>query len=539
MIENGKIKGRTSRYDVLVVGAGFAGLYALHKMRGSGRSVRVLEAGSGIGGVWFWNRYPGARCDIESMQYSYSFSDEIQQEWSWSEVYASQPEILSYLNFVADRLDLRGDIQVDTRVAAATWNDEDQLWTLVTESGETFVAPFCIMATGVLSAPIEPQIEGLESFNGDLYRTSRWPHEGVDFSGKRVGLIGTGSSGIQATPVIAEQAAHLTVFQRTANFSIPAQNRPMDERYERSWKDRYPERRAEARTKRNNAIMFHGETAGETASEEELRRVFEERWQMGGIYFLYGFTDLITSERTNEAAARFVREKIAEKVKDPEIARKLMPMDHPLGTKRICADTNYYETFNRENVSLVDLREEPLVGVIERGVRTSKNEYDLDVIVLATGFDALTGALKRIDVTGRGGAKLRDKWNDAPRTFLGLSVSGFPNMFVITGPGSPSVLSNMVTSIEQNVDWVADCIAYLESKGLRSIEASEEAEVAWFNHVNEVASGTLMVRANSWYVGGNVAGKPRVFLAYAGGVPNYLERCRSAAENDYEGFLVA
>lgn len=539
MTESNSIEMQPGRYDVIVVGAGFAGLYAVHKMREAGHSVRLLEAGSGIGGVWFWNRYPGARCDIESMQYSYSFSEEIQQEWNWSEVYASQPEILAYLNFVADRLDLHKDIQLDTRVKAARWSENDQSWTLLTEAGETFIAQFCIMATGVLSIPIEPQIEGLDAFEGELCRTSRWPHEGVDFKGKRVGLIGTGSSGIQVTPIAAEQAAHLTVFQRTANFSIPAQNRPMDEQYERSWKDNYPARRAEARTKRNNAIMFHGETAGDTASEEELFRVFEERWQMGGIYFLYGFTDLITSERTNEAAARFVRQKIAEKVEDPEVARKLMPMDHPLGTKRICADTNYYETFNRENVHLVDLREEPLVTITQHGLRTKTKEYELDMIVLATGFDALTGALKRIDIVGRGGAKLRDKWDDAPRTFLGLSIAGFPNMFVITGPGSPSVLSNMVTSIEQNVDWVADCIDYLQQRGLRSIEATEQAEIEWFDHVNEVANETLMVRANSWYVGGNVEGKPRVFLAYAGGVPRYLERCKTVAEKNYEGFLVA
>lgn len=524
--------------DVVVVGAGFAGLYALHKLRSAGHDVCVIEAGSDIGGVWFWNRYPGARCDIESVQYCYSFSEEIQQEWSWSELYASQGELLRYINFVADRLDLRSHIVLNERVLSATFDETADRWLVKTDRGKEYFAKYCVMATGCLSAPIDPDLPGLGNFKGQVLRTHHWPREEVRFSGKRVGLVGTGSSGIQATPIVAEKAGHLTVFQRTANFSIPAQNRPMDAEYERGWKQNYSQRRAEARTKRNNAIMHHGQTAGENASPEELERVFEERWRMGGIYFLYGFTDFILSERVNEAAADFVRRKIAQKVKDPALAEKLMPRDHPIGTKRICADTNYYETFNRPNVRLVDLKEEPLVEIVPDGLKTTSSHYPLDILILATGFDAMIGALCRIDIKGRNGQELSEKWREAPRTFLGLSMSGFPNMFVITGPGSPSVLSNMVTSIEQNVDWIADCLEFLRSNGKTRIEATQEAEIEWFDHVNDLAAKTLMVRANSWYVGQNVPGKPRFFTPYVGGVPAYLEKCAAAASNGYSAFHV-
>lgn len=527
-------------YDVVVVGAGFAGLYSLYRLRSIGCSVRALEAGNGLGGTWFWNKYPGARCDIESMQYSYSFSDQIQQEWSWSERYAPQPEILRYINFVADRLNLRQDIQFNTRAVSATFN-EAAFWTIITDTGETLRCRLCIMATGCLSIPIKPDIKGLDAFRGKVYRTMEWPPDGVDLIGHRVGLIGTGATGIQITPHLAAEAQHLTVFQRTANFSIPGHNRPMDASYEKEWKDNYQERRLAARSTRNNALMRQNTFPGEYLSEEELDRIFEERWQMGGLAFLYAATDFTTNKRVNDAAADFVRRKIASVVKDPEVAEKLMPRDHPIGSKRLCVDTNYYETFNRPNVTLVNLKEEPLQTATATGISTTDNDYALDVIVLATGFDAMTGSLNRIDISGRDGLKLSDKWMHAPKTLLGLAVAGFPNLFMITGPGSPSVFSNMVTSIEQNVDWIAECISFLRERGLTFVEARQAAEDQWFSHVIEMGDRTLIDQSkNSWYVGGNVPGKPRVVLPYAGGVPTYLKACEEMAADGYRaGFKLS
>ncbi len=538
---DGGSKAIETDYDVVVVGAGFAGLYSVHRLTGIGCSVRALEAGKGLGGTWFWNRYPGARCDIESVQYSYSFSNEIQQEWHWSERYAPQPEILRYMNFVADRLDLRKHIQFSTRVASATYDEAAAIWTIVTGQGETLRCRFCVMATGCLSVPIDPDIKGLGTFRGGVHRTMEWPADGIDFTGLNVGLIGTGATGIQITPHLAAQAKHLTVFQRTPNFSIPGHNRPMDSVYEKEWKDNYPERRLAARDTRNNALMRQNKFAGEKLSDEELNRVFEERWQMGGLAFLYGVTDFNTNKRVNDAASEFVRRKIAGIVKDPDMARKLMPRNHPIGSKRLCVDTFYYETFNRDNVALIDLNEEPLETLTATGARTARREYELDVIVLATGFDAMTGSLKRIDVTGRNGAKLADKWDHSPKTLLGLAICGFPNLFTITGPGSPSVFSNMVTSIEQNVDWIADCVDFVRKNGLSSVEAKQSAEDRWFAHVNEVGARTLIDQSsNSWYVGANVPGKPRVVVPYAGGVPAYLKACQEMSAEGYKaGFELA
>ncbi|WP_424138294.1 flavin-containing monooxygenase [Roseomonas chloroacetimidivorans] len=529
-------------YDVIVIGAGFAGLYALHRLRQEGHSVRVLEAGADIGGTWYWNRYPGARCDVESMQYSFSFSDEIQQEWNWSQIYAPQPEILSYIHFVADRLDLRRDIQLGTRVTAARFDDETRTWTVTTQAGELFVAPFCIMATGCLSVPLEPSIPGLSEFAGPVYRTSDWPGDGVDLTGKRVGLIGTGSSGIQATPHLAEQARSLTVFQRTPNYSIPANNRPMDPDYEREWKEHYRERRAAARKTRNNTLNNAGLVSGRDVAAEEREREFERRWRgeegTGGIGFMYAYTDMTTDPEVNRHASDFVKARIAAIVRDPETARKLMPQDYGIGGKRICVDTNYFETFNRENVALVDVRSEPIEAVTAHGVRTSDREYPLDILVLAIGFDAMTGALLRIDITGRRGEKLRERWAEGPKTYLGMAIAGFPNMFLITGPGSPSVFTNMVTSIEQHVDWIADCIAHLQARQGHTIEADEEAQEKWVAHVNELAANSLFPKANSWYMGVNVPGKPRVFMPYLGGAANYTATCERVAQNGYEGFHI-
>lgn len=522
--------------DVIVIGAGFAGLYALYQFRERGYITQVIEAGSDIGGTWFWNRYPGARCDIESLQYSYSFSEEIQQEWHWSELYGTQPEILSYIHFVAERLHLRSGIMLNTRVSSLTFNESENTWAVQCESGELLFSRHCIMATGCLSAPLEPDIPGLERFGGEIYRTTNWPTESVDFAGKSVGLIGTGATGVQLAPVVAEQCEQLTVFQRTPNYSIPAHNRTMDAKHEQTWKAHYAQNRTDAARTRNNAIMHHGKEPGENMPLTKLRDIFEKRWQMGGLNFLYGVTDLVTNKRVNGAAAQFVCDKIAERVNDPVTARKLMPKGQILGAKRLCADTRYYETFNRSNVSLVDLSEEALQTVTESGLKTSDNDYQLDTLILATGFDAMTGALNRIDITGAGGKTLRQHWAEGARTLLGLTVADMPNLFLITGPGSPSVLSNMVTSIEQNVDWACDCIDYLYQHDYQRITATPNAEQRWVDHVREVADRTLLPTQQTWYVGANVPGKAQIYLPYIGGVTQYLKHCRRIADNDYEGF---
>jgi cyclohexanone monooxygenase len=539
MSRNGNGKGGTETYDGIVVGAGFAGLYALHRLRSEGYCVRALEAADAVGGTWYWNRYPGARCDVESMQYSYSFADDIQEEWTWSELYAPQPEILRYINFVADKLDLRKDIQLNTRVSAAKFDDDAKRWEITTQAGEKFVTRFCVMATGCLSIPLDPALKGLEDFRGNVYRTSNWPHEGVDFTGKRVGLIGTGSSGIQATPRLAEQAKHLAVFQRTPNYSIPACNRPLEPEYVQDWKENYRERRRAARKTKNNTLNNAGQITGASVTWEERQREFEARWKVGGIGFMYAYTDMTSSQEVNHHAAEFVRRKIAETVSDPATADKLMPKNYPIGAKRICVDTDYFATFNRGNVVLVDIKADPIETVTATGIRTGSQEYPLDVIVLATGFDAITGALQRIEITGKGGKKLRDKWAEGPKTYLGMMVAGFPNFFLITGPGSPSVFTNMVISVEQHADWIAECINYMKYRQQSVIDAHVRAEEAWVARVNEVAGATLMSKGNSWYVGANVPGKPRVFMPFLGGADNYLKICEDVAQHGYEGFELA
>jgi len=525
-------------YDILIVGAGFAGLYSLYRYRSLGFNARVLEAAADIGGTWYWNRYPGARCDIESMQYSYSFSDEIQQTWNWSEYYASQPEILRYINFVADKLKLRDGIQLNTRVSAATFDEKAGGWDVLTDGGERYRTRFLVMATGCLSIPVEPNFPGLADFTGDVYRTSNWPHEPVDLKGKHVGLIGTGSSGVQITPILAEQARHLTVFQRTPHYSIPAHNRPLDPAYVRGWKENYKERRRAARLTRNSTLNDAGDRSGLEFRWEEREREFARRWETtGGISYIYAFPDVTMNDEVNRHASDFVRRRIASIVRDPQTAAALTPRDYGIGGKRICVDTNYYETFNRENVTLVDIRTDPIVRMTPHGLRTQSAEYPLDVLVLAIGFDAMTGALLRVDITGRGGRRLRDHWKDGPRTYLGLSIAGFPNLFAITGPGSPSVFANMVTSIEQHVDWIADCIAAMKRDHRTTIEATPEAEDAWFLHVNEVGSRTMLAKAgNSWYVGANIPGKPRVVMPYMGGAATYMEKIESVARENYSGF---
>ena len=523
----------------VVVGAGFAGLYMLHRLRGLGLSARLFEAGDGVGGTWYWNRYPGARCDVESMDYSYSFSDELQQEWKWSERYASQPEILTYINHVADRFDLQRDIQLSTRVTAAVFDEEARRWTVTTDRGDRVSARFCIMATGCLSTAQLPTLPGRESFKGKTYHTGRWPHEGVDFTGQRVGVIGTGSSAIQAIPIIAAQAAHLFVFQRTPNFSAPARNAPLDPEYEREVKAGYADFRRQARESRVGFVVERSEASALAVTDAERRREYEKRWSRGGLGFTATYVDLLTNKEANDTAADFVREKIRAVVRDAKVAELLAPKDYPVGTKRMCVDTGYYETFNRDNVTLVDIRRTPIEAIAPDGLYTRETAYALDSIVFATGFDAMTGALLAIDIRGRGGRPLSDAWAEGPRTYLGLAVAGFPNLFAITGPGSPSVLSNMIVSIEQHVDWIAECMERMSARGQQTIEATAAAQDAWVAHVNEIGHATLYPRANSWYMGANVPGKPRVFMPYIGGVGAYRQICDGVAARGYEGFTLS
>jgi cyclohexanone monooxygenase len=526
-------------FDALIVGAGLAGVYMLHRLRALGLSARVYEAGSDVGGTWFWNRYPGARCDVESLDYSYSFSEELQQEWHWSERYAAQPEILAYINHVVDRFDLRRGIEFNTRVTEAVFDEAIGRWSISTDRGERVGAQFCIMATGCLSAAQMPRFPGLEIFEGKHYHTGHWPHEGVDFTGRRVAVIGTGSSAIQSIPIIAEQAAHLSVFQRTPNFAVPAHNAPLDPDYERQVKANYVDFRRAQRESRLGFVVESREESALAVAEQERQHEYEKRWNRGGLGFGSTFADLLSDKAANDTAADFFRGKIRTIVRDPAIAETLTPKDYPIGTKRLCVDTNYYATFNRDNVTLVDLRKNPVEAITPHGVQTHDAHYSVDAIVFATGFDAMTGALLNIDIRGRTGRSLRQKWEAGPRTYLGISVAGFPNLFMITGPGSPSVLSNMIVSIEQHVDWIADCIRYLREIGCGSIEAGVEAEDAWAGHVNEIGQMTLYPQANSWYMGANIPGKPRVFMPYIGGVAAYRQKCDEVAAKGYQGFELA
>ena len=525
-------------FDAIVVGAGFAGMYMLHRLRGLGMSARVLEAGGGVGGTWYWNRYPGARCDIESVQYSYQFDDDLQQEWTWAERYAAQPEILAYANHVADRFDLRRDIRFDTRVSRAAFDEAADLWRIETEAGERLAAPCCVMALGCLSAANLPEFPGRDSFEGPTLHTGQWPHEGVDFTAMRVAVIGTGSSSIQSLPIIAAEAAHTTVFQRTANYSVPAHNRDLSPDHVAAIKAGYPALRERARlTPSGIDFDFRAHKALETPDAERVEE-YERRWAHGGLSFLGSFADLLFEDEANRTAADFVRGKIRELVNDARTAELLTPKNI-IGCKRLCVDTGYYAVFNRPNVDLVDVSEHPVESITPKGVVAHGVEYKVDAIVFATGFDAMTGALNRIDIRGRAGLALKDAWDGGPRSYLGLAVAGFPNLFTITGPGSPSVLTNMLPSIEQHVDWVADCLDAMRARSARRIEAEVEAQNAWVAHVNEVADLTLRSTCSSWYIGANVPGKPRVFMPYVGGVPAYLGKCKAVAANGYEGFRMS
>ncbi|GAA4831631.1 NAD(P)/FAD-dependent oxidoreductase [Saccharopolyspora rosea] len=525
--------------DVAVVGAGFAGLYLLHRLRGLGLSARCFETAPDVGGTWYWNRYPGARCDVRSVDYSYSFDEGLQQDWDWSERYSAQPEVLSYLRHVAERFDLRRSITFRTRIVAAHYDEESATWTLHGEDGERARARFCVMATGCLSVPKRPEIPGLGSFVGAVYHSARWPEMGVDLAGRRVGVFGTGASGVQMIPLLAEQASRLTVFQRTPAFSLPARNHRLEPEELAAVKRDYAERRRVARTTPSGMDLDSNPASALEVGPARRRAEFARRWEIGGFSLLGAYADLLSDERANGAVAEFVRERIRETVKDPDVAERLCPTQYPFGTKRPCVDTGYYDTFNRDNVRLVDLRETPVEAVTTTGVRTTAEHHDLDCLVLATGFDAMTGALGRIDVRGRGGEPLAARWAAGPRTYLGLATAGFPNLFLITGPGSPSVLTNMVASIEQHVEWTTDCIAHVLARGGRSVEATERAQDEWVAHADAVAARTLYPRADSWYTGANVPGKPRRFLPYAGGLADYAQTCAAVAADGYRGFRLA
>ena len=523
-------------FDVIVVGAGFAGLHLIHELRSRGLHVRAFERGADVGGTWYWNKYPGARCDAESIHYSYSFSPEIEQEWTWTEKYATQQEILSYAKYVADTLDVRRDITFNVSVQSAAYDAIASTWTVSTDSGTTIRARYLVMATGCLSSGRIPAIEGIDSFSGEMYHTGAWPDEDVDFTGKRVGVIGTGSSGIQAIPEIATRAEHLTVFQRTPSFSVPARNRPLDPETVAKVKANYPQLRERARWSTSGSPHPPSEPSATAVTDAERQATYESKWSNGGPTILGSFSDIMVDQTANATLAEFIRGKIDDIVDDPEVARVLKPQNYPVGAKRICVDTNYYSTFNRDNVSLVDLRSTPIERVTESGIDLAGGHRELDMIVFATGYDAITGALDKIDITGRDGRALKDVWQDGPQTYLGIAIHGFPNLFLVTGPGSPSVLGNVLTSIEQHVEWISAHIDYLERHGITYSEARLDAQQSWVQTVNAAADSTLYPQAASWYTGANVPGKPRVFMPYVGGVGRYRHICDDIATNGYRGF---
>jgi cyclohexanone monooxygenase len=529
--------------DVLVVGAGLSGLYILHCLRQRGLTARAYEAASDVGGTWYWNRYPGARVDVESVQYCYHFSDELLREWTWTERFAPQPELLRYINYVADRFDLRRDVKFDTRVISAHFKDDTNLWMLRTDRGDVASARYCIMATGSLSTPYRPPFPGIEDFRGDWYHTAMWPHEEVDFSGKRVGIVGTGSTGIQAIPVVAEQARHLTVFQRTPNYTSPARNRPLMPGEQDAFFAKHDEWREDVR--HTFAAMTGFPLPAKFPQEdtaEQRRDCLERRWEEGGMphSLLTAYKGVPVDEGANRVVADFVRDKIHEIVKDPEMAERLCPpVDLPIGAKRPPIDTDYYETFNRDDVLLVDVRTAPIERITSTGVETAEARYELDAIIFATGFDAMTGTLLAIDIRGPDGHTLAETWADGPATYLGLMVAGLPNLFMINGPGSPSVKANMIVALEQHTDWIMGLIDHLAATGLDRVEANADSQASWVEHSREVAEATLMPRADSWYVGANIPGKKRVYMPYYGGFDKYLELCEEIAADGYRGFTLS
>jgi cyclohexanone monooxygenase len=528
-------------FDAVIVGAGFAGLYMLHSLRELGLSVRVLEQGGGVGGTWYWNRYPGARCDSESVYYMFSdhLSREILDEWNWSERYAAQPEILRYLEFVTDQMDLRRDIQFNAKVTAAAYDAGRNRWDVELADGGALSARFLVTAVGCLSATNTPKFPGIDTFAGDSYHTGAWPHDGADFTGRRVAIIGTGATAVQAVPEIAKQAAHVWVFQRTANYDIPGRNKPLAADYAAKVKADYPDLWQKARLSGFGLPYEVEERSAVDFSHEERQPIFEAAWAKGGFYMgLETFSDYLVNKESNDTVSEFIRGKIRQMVKDPATGEMLAPKDHPFFTKRPPLENGYYESFNRDNVTLLDARAVPIEEITPRGVRTAAGEYEVDAIVYATGFDAMTGTLFGMGITGRDGLRLRDKWADGPRTYLGLTTRGFPNLFVITGPQSPSVLSNMPVAIEQNVEWIAGLIQYMRAHDLDVAEPAQEAEDNWVEHHNQVAAATLLPETDSWWMGANIPGKPRTLYPYVGGVGPFRVICQEVADKGYEGLVL-
>lgn len=523
-----------AEFDTIIVGAGFAGMYMLHRLRKLGHRVLVIEKASDVGGTWYWNRYPGARCDVPSMEYSYQFDSQLQQEWNWSERFSPQPEILRYANHVADRFHLRPDILFNTTVVSADYLDEDNTWRVTTDAGAIKTSTHLIAATGCLSSPNEAAIPNLGEFSGDIYHTGRWPKAQIDFSNQHVAVIGTGSSAIQAIPVIAKQAKHLTVFQRTANYAVPARNAKTDPVERDHFKENYAHYRKLAAANRNGQLAQPYDKSALAADEHDRKKQYEARWKQGGLPFIGSFNDLIINQESNQTAAEFVKQKIRETVKDPKTADILSPTS-PIGCKRLCVDSGYYETFNKHNVSLIDITQTPIESIASDGIATAHQKIPLDAIVMATGFDAMTGSLIKMNISGRNGIKLTDHWDAGPKTYLGIACSDFPNFFMITGPGSPSVLTNMLPTIEQHVNLVHDILDHAKMHNRKQIETTTEAQDAWTHHVNAIAAKTIYPSCNSWYLGANVAGKPRVFMPYVG-FPDYVKRCEKIVEDGFTGF---
>ncbi|MBP6020717.1 MAG: NAD(P)/FAD-dependent oxidoreductase [Burkholderiaceae bacterium] len=535
-----KLSNQNNVLDVVVIGAGFAGVYALYRLRKLGFKVRVYEAASGVGGTWFWNKYPGARCDVESTEYSYSFSKELEQEWNWTERYAGQPEILRYINHVVDRYDLSPDIQLNTRITSLVYTHEGNRWAATTDQGDVVSATFCVMATGNLSVPKPANIKGLESFSGDIYHTGLWPSNNLDLSGKRVGVIGTGSSGIQAIPLLAEQAEQLYVFQRSPNYCFPARNRVLEPEYLANIKANYPTLRATARNSASgNALYNIPQKPALSVHADERLALYEERWSAGGLNFLRAYTDLVTDKDANKTAQDFIAAKIQNTVDDSVTADALIPRDHYLGSKRPCTGTNYYETYNRNNVTLVNVRSDPITQIVANGIQTEQGQYDVDVIVLATGFDAITGALKNIAISVDHDKTLAEAWVAGPKAYLGLMTAGFPNFFLVTGPGSPSILTNMLPAIEQHVDWIGHCLQHLRTHGFNCIDVDAAYQNDWAQHLNEQAAKTLLPLSSSWYVNRPVAGEPLVFPLYVGSFGVYTDKCDQVAADNYTGFILS
>lgn len=533
-------KSKTKKVEALVVGAGFSGLYLTYRFQQRGVNVLTIEAGDGVGGTWYWNRYPGARVDVLSVEYSYSFSKELQEEWNWTEKYSPQPELLEYLNYVADKFDLRKNIELNTRVTDAIYNEEKNTWSITTDKGDNIEANYFILATGCLSVPRTPNFKGMENFKGEFYHTGEWPKTPVDFTNKKVAVIGTGSSGIQAIPVIAETAKHVTVFQRDANYTVPSDNAPLSEDYLKSIRANYAKIRKEERYS-PIGVALNKQGTGKSILEFSKKEAYEilDDYLTEGLSFAGTFSDVAYNVEADKVVTDYLHERIAKIVKDPKTAVALRPKDSHYTDRRPCMDTHYYETYNRDNVTLVDVYEKPIVEITERGIRTSDAEYgDFDMIVCATGYDAMTGAINKINIIGRNEESLRDKWSAGPRMYLGLMSHGFPNMFAVTGPGSPSVLSNMVPSIEQDVEWIDDCLKYMKEHNLSVIEAELEAEDNWVQHCSDIAEPLFISKGNSWYVGANIPGKPRVFMPYVGGVGAYKKKCEEVVKNGYEGFML-